>query len=185
MYVKLITPSTTEPFTIEEIKLYLRVEGNEEDSLIGDLIKNAREYAENFTNRVIMPATYEAVLSYSDYQRLYVDIPTSPIIELQTIKYFDGTEVEQNFLIDNDFNLDSYREPYRIKFINSITESTKLYPVRITFIAGYEIGKIPGNIKMAMRYLIAKWYEYREDFTVKNGFSEVDKMLWHGRVVPI
>lgn len=184
MFVKVIVPPSSEPFTVEEIKTYLRVDGNDEDGLIGDLITSARDFAQSFTNRQLMPATFEAVMSFADYQKTYVKIPVSPFLQFLTFKYFDSLEVERDFL-ETEYKIDTYQEPVRIDFLTQITESEKLYPVKITFTAGYEIGKIPGSIKRAMLFLIAKWYAYREDFAKKQGISEAEHLMWNERVVPI
>ena len=48
----------TEPVTLAEAKLHLRVEHSDEDAYIGGLISAAREYAESFTNRLIAPRVY-------------------------------------------------------------------------------------------------------------------------------
>ncbi len=45
----------TEPVSLAEAKLHLRVEHSDEDGYITALISSAREYAESFTNRLIAP----------------------------------------------------------------------------------------------------------------------------------
>lgn len=42
----------TEPITLEEAKQHLRVVTDDDDALIGNLIPAAREYAENYQNRI-------------------------------------------------------------------------------------------------------------------------------------
>lgn len=46
----------TEPITLNDAKLYLRVDSDDDNDLIRSLITAAREYAEGFQNRVFVSA---------------------------------------------------------------------------------------------------------------------------------
>lgn len=62
MAIKIINPPIVEPITLEEAKQHLRVDGNDDDLLIQSLIKQAREWCENFQNRKYITQTLEFVL---------------------------------------------------------------------------------------------------------------------------
>ena len=46
MSYALITPAAEEPVTLAEAKAFLRLDGSDEDALLGDLIATARDYLE-------------------------------------------------------------------------------------------------------------------------------------------
>lgn len=48
-----------EPVTLEQAKTHLRVEHDDEDDYILSLISAAREYAENFTGRLLAERVYD------------------------------------------------------------------------------------------------------------------------------
>lgn len=52
-FVQTIAPAA-EPVTLAEAKLYLRVDGNEEDRLINDLIQSARQQIEQWLRRSLV-----------------------------------------------------------------------------------------------------------------------------------
>ena len=39
-----------EPVSLQEVKIYLRIDGEEEDSLLADLLAAARQHAEDYLN---------------------------------------------------------------------------------------------------------------------------------------
>lgn len=51
----------TEPISLSDAKLYLRVDDTAEDILIGHLITAAREFAERHENRLLVARSAEAV----------------------------------------------------------------------------------------------------------------------------
>ncbi len=62
MGVSIITQPTVEPVSLEEAKLYLRVDATSEDDLISSLIQAAREYVETHTRRTLIYTTYRYTL---------------------------------------------------------------------------------------------------------------------------
>lgn len=54
----------TEPITLTEAKLYLKVDYTDEDTLITSLIKSVREHVENFTGLSLVAKTVEIFLDY-------------------------------------------------------------------------------------------------------------------------
>ena len=49
---------TVEPVTLGEIKTHLRLTGTEDDYLLPQLVKAARDYVETFTRRAICTQTW-------------------------------------------------------------------------------------------------------------------------------
>ena len=62
MPLQLVTPPAGEPISLAEAKLHLRVDGGDDDPLIGSLITAARQAAETITGRQLMTARWRLVL---------------------------------------------------------------------------------------------------------------------------
>ena len=63
MTVKIDTPPLEEPVSLEEAKIYLRVDDNDLDSLISDEIVNTRQFCERYTGLLLVS---QAVSVYLD-----------------------------------------------------------------------------------------------------------------------
>lgn len=186
MALKLVTLPDKEPASLEEVKKHLRIDGNNEDDLITNLITAAREIAENFTGRALMPQSLEYVLddfprNYSDsetYTRFKSDnfnsikrkineilVPKTPVISVNSIKYTDSTGLITTW-DSGEYLVDSDSEPCRIvpkiaggwpSFIPAQINS-----VRINFTCGYAEGTLPQSIVQAIKLIIGHLYENRE-----------------------
>ena len=62
MGIKVVTPPATEPVTLAEAKLHLRVDGSDEDALITRLISAAREQCEQELGRALADPTVDLVV---------------------------------------------------------------------------------------------------------------------------
>jgi len=59
---RLITAPAAEPVSVSEAKTFLRVDGSEEDTLIGTLIASARRAAEEYMKRALITQTWELTM---------------------------------------------------------------------------------------------------------------------------
>ena len=62
MGLRVTTPPADEPVSLADARAHLRVDGTDEDALIGGLIVAAREYAEGFTGRRFVTTDMELTL---------------------------------------------------------------------------------------------------------------------------
>lgn len=172
--LKVITSATSEPLSLEEAKLHLKVETDADDSLISSLITAARETAEIFTGRALASQVLEYILDGFPVESDVIYLPRPPLEEVGSIKYKDyqGAETEwdpENYLVDSD----SMPARITLAYGKYFPEYTP-YPaaaVRIRYTAGYRSGgpdslKIPEEIKQALKLLIGHFYENRESVVV-------------------
>ena len=86
-----ISTAGIEPVSLAEMKLHLRETNTDQDALISALIRSARSYAENLTNRVFCYQTRELSLPYfprfvpsstdpADYNVIF--LPRAPLISV-------------------------------------------------------------------------------------------------------
>lgn len=99
-----------EPVSLTEAKLHLRVDHTADDTLIGSLIRAARQYCENFQNRTYIATTYNLKLShFSDV----IELPRSPVMSVNSITYVDSGGTTQT-VSSSVYELDTYQEPNAI-----------------------------------------------------------------------
>ena len=151
MHLKLITPPTVEPVTVEETKLHLRLDGNEEDNLISALIKAARQKAEEYTRRAFITQTWEVAV---DSVTSTLCLPRPPVQTIEAVT-LDGQAVAP--------------ENYGLA-VNLFYTKNPLYAVYpgglvIRYVSGYgsTAEDIPQAIRQAILMLVAHLYEHRGD----------------------
>lgn len=192
--LKLITAPTTEPVSLAEAKLHLRVDGTADDALITALITAARLAVENFSRRALITQAW--ILSMDRFPGAdAILLPRPPLqngtgtaVEI-TYKLADGTE--QTYSAAN-YVVDTVSEPGRIRLVSTATwPGDELYPlsaVTISFTAGYGAAEdVPQIYKQAMLLLIGHWYENREQVTTTGAVPQeipmgVEYLLWPERV---
>jgi uncharacterized phiE125 gp8 family phage protein len=159
--VRPVTLPTAEPVSLEKAKAHLRVDHEDEDSLIEDLIRTAREQVEAYTGLALTDATYEVRYgSFTDPMML----PAAPITQVVGVTYMDPEGVNQ-ILSPLVYWLDDHPIHPRLFLAPSQSwPSTISRPnaVRVQFKGGYAEGMMPAGLKQAMLLLIGHWYENRE-----------------------
>jgi uncharacterized phiE125 gp8 family phage protein len=156
MRLKLITAPTAEPLTLQEVKDHLRVTHSDEDALITALIQATREAVENYTNRQLMPATYEGIADKLEP----FSLPKAPFSELLSIEY-TASNGQLTPLSAEDYTVLEGGVPAVLLVKKPADYAETLNGVRITFTAGYT--NVPESLKAAMKLLIGHLYENREE----------------------
>lgn len=198
--LSIVTAPTFDSETLPDIKNHLRVDIEDDDSLISSLITGALSCAGTMTRRTIYTTTYDLSLDYfpcsggfdlafrhrawnhphfagmAGRHRHKIEIPRPPFASVTSIKYLDqGGNLQ---------TLDSgvYRvvpntegQAYVVPAFGQIFPMTSYQDASVTirFVAGYgDWSTLPDGIKNAVRLLVGHWYNHRE--AVSDGsFSEV------------
>lgn len=190
MAIKMITPPAVEPITLEEAKQHLRVDGNDDDFLIQSLIKQAREWCENFQNRRYINQTIELVLDSFPEGNSIVFNNCSPVQKVESIKYYDVNRQEHLFDESNYItDLDGFVS--RVVLNNGkhwpMVELQSVNAVRTRIIVGYgNTGEnVPETIKWAMILQMKLLYDdYRPEEKTKIEEAR-NALLSMNRVIPI
>jgi hypothetical protein len=93
---KITTQATVEPLTLEEVKLHLRVDHDDEDSMIGLYMKAARQHAERFLGLSLAAQSVRYVLTNNELPRdewlMYeprrpnvIELPLSPVATIESV----------------------------------------------------------------------------------------------------
>jgi len=150
-FVELTSPSA-EPLTLAEAKLFLRVDGSEEDRLIAGFITTARQQAEHWLRRSLMTRRWKMTQSYQAGQPVQLSLGPVQSLEVVRITLNGSTHVmaEEVYVYD---------KPTERVALKSITAADT---VEVEFIAGYgEAEHIPAAIRQALYEIIAHLYHHR------------------------
>lgn len=150
-----IVAPVLEPVTLAEAKLYLRVDGNAEDVLVTSLISAARQCAEEFLQKSLMPQRWK--LTFEDYAPVEIPLPRGPVQSIVSVKTISDTGAETTIATDQ-YRLSAAKDLLRLK--------TTLYAQRVEVVydAGYaDAASVPGPIKYGMLAHIATLFDQRGD----------------------
>jgi uncharacterized phiE125 gp8 family phage protein len=157
--LKLVTAATVEPITLEEAKLFLRVDTDADDTLITALIPAAREYAEHYTQAAFASVVYELALDAFPVD--CIDLPNGRIVTVTSIKYTDEAGAEQT-LSSGAYALSDYG---MVAFVYPVSSwpVAKAVPNAVRIRYSVSAGTVSAAARTAMLELIAHFYESREN----------------------
>jgi len=195
MNLKLITAPTTEPITLEEAKLHLRVDIDDDDNLISNLITSARQYVEAFTRRAIASATYELALDdFPSGDDEEITLPKPPLESVTSVKYTDSDDVETTWDSSKYVVIESIPAIITPAYSESWPSFTPCprEAVKVRYVAGYKAGSedhlvIPEVINQAMLLIITDYYENRGELLQRGHIPKtipvaVDNLLYPYKV---
>lgn len=181
MSYKVITGPAAEPITLEFAKEHLRVDFTDDDNLITQIIKSARDYCEQYSGRVLMQQTVE-----KSFDRFPIDAMNEPL-ELEGAPVQSVTSIKYQDVTDNETTWDAanYKVSHRNELAYITPKNNQCFPstlietdaVTIRYVIGYETADdVPGAFIQAMLLMIGKMYEYRED-TMKSAPSHSEWLM--------
>jgi len=170
MALQIISPPAIEPISLQEAKDHLRLDFNDDDSLIESLlIPAARQFAEDYTHRALITQTLE--YSLDDFTKT-IKLPKPPLKYVISINYQDLT---QTIVTLDPTQYQAYPEDTPAIICQSYGT---IWPValpvknaiKIRYIAGYGNPQdIPATLRAAMLLIIGHLYENREENTIASG----------------
>lgn len=166
---KVTTAPVNEPWTLSDVKNYLKVDTSADDTLITTLISAARQAAESYLNMALITQTITEKLDRLNSPTLYLSV--SPVISVSNFQYADSQNTTQTFASTN-YVVDTFSKPARLSLAYGKTWPTlygNINDVTITYTAGFgtEASGVPTQIRQAMLMMIADSYDNREDYVKK------------------
>ena len=156
---------SVEPVTTTDQKNWMRVDGSDEDTLIGNLASAARAWFEMSTNRQLITATWTYKLSTFPSSGDLV-LPISPLQSVTSITYVDTDGATQTwsgakYVVDTASDRGAVRPIYDEDYPDS---RGYVGDVTVTFVAGYgnASSDVPDGALTAIKVLAANWFENRE-----------------------
>jgi uncharacterized phiE125 gp8 family phage protein len=191
MVLKISVEPAEEPIEVADAKDHLRVTHTDDDEYIGNLIKAARIWCENFQNRAYVTQTWRLLLDEFPSED-YIELPRPPLQSVTSVKYTDKDGAVTT-LATSEYFVDTDSEPGRIVLNYDKTwPTTTLRPangVEVVYVVGYGVGaSVPDNKREAILLSVADWYENREHSSPVN-LKEIPMsakaILWQDRIITI
>ncbi len=187
--LKVKTAWTTSAVATSEQKSFMRVDFNDDDTLIGELIKVAQNNVEEYTGRAITQQTLQLFLDRLPYYRDenlregvytapdlnvsadYIVLPKPPVASITHVKYYSNDNTASTFAASNYFaDVDSTSA--RVVLKNGVswptlTELRQANAYEVQYVAGYgaNASDVPTPIIQAIKLLTTHLYENREMVT--------------------
>ena len=150
--------AAAEPVTLAEAKAQCRVDGSDEDTLIGGIIKSARAYVEDYTGTI---TTSRTVAWKCDSFDDFAHFPVVPLASVSSVAYVDGAGTTQTLSTDvYEVRTDGLQASLVLKSGQSWPSIQSGSRVTVTAVVG---GTVSDAIRHAMLLLIGDWYRAREN----------------------
>jgi uncharacterized phiE125 gp8 family phage protein len=169
---KLITPSGIPPVTYDEAAEHLRVDSDDDEVYIGQLLAAAQEYVEGITGRATLSATYR--LTAPDWDSIttersgahIITLDRAPLISVATVKHIIEGASTLTTMSSANYAVMTTFDPGGIFFASTYTFPTlnaeRPDAVQIDFVAGYAAVESSSQlVRHAIKILVAHWYENR------------------------
>lgn len=147
------------PVTVEDQKVFSRVDGDDEDALIQQLIEGVTAEAEDITGRIFAQRTFECTA------RLPLEGPAAiPLVPCEvTAVTVDGNAVDSSlYAISMPSSTRKAARPAEIIPLDGFPEEGVL---RLTVLAG---GSVPAAVATWIRTRVSTLYEQRESHAMFN-----------------
>lgn len=159
-----VTAASVPIVTVEEAKLFLRIDQDEEDQLLYDIIAAATEWCQVALQQQFLTATYKGYLD-SFPSTDYIEVALPPLQSVTHLKYYDSAGNQQTWSTDY-YSVDADQMPGHIQLGYSYTwPVTYGIPkaIEVQFVCGYgdAASSVPGNIVAAVKRLIHDLHQSR------------------------
>lgn len=173
MNYRLVTGPATEPLTYAEVKAFLRLNDDSEQTFVTTLITIARQIVEGQTWRPLISQSWALQFDASELNLFISNINKAPIISIDSVSYYDTDNVLQT-LSPTLYETDIYGNParFRLKSIPSVYD--RMGALIVNFVCGYtNAAAVPQAIKQAMLLIIGHLYENRQDVVTGTQVNEI------------
>ena len=185
-----------DPITLAQAKAHLSVSHDNDDTLIGTLIKAATAAVEDETNRALVYQQCELRLECFPDE---IIVPRPPLHAVASVQYLDADGALQT-LAASSYQVDTKSEPGRIKPAYGatwpVTRAGVYNAVVVTYWAGFApvevgsptdfTGNLPPDLVHAVKFTLAEWYRNRENTVIGPNVHKLPQtsrfLCWKHRV---
>ena len=161
MTIALITPPQSEPLSLDDIKLHLRIDHDHEDALLVDVLKAARQYCEHASGQKLITQAWRQYETVFPHDRA-ISLLVAPVQSVAAVTAFDR-DGNPSVLGVDDFTFQSRWDPQAITIGHDLDPSIAANGFEVDLVAGMGdmSTDVPDTLKRAILLLVAHWYEFR------------------------
>jgi len=146
----------TDVVSLSDMKEFLRVDHTDEDTTITALLDAAVAHVSDYCNRHFRTT---AVVTFKLERWRAASLAFGPVTGITSVSYYDTSGTSQTLDASKYYTEEHTDGPWRIYFHDvPDLEDYNAHPVTITATCGKGA---TGNVKHAVRMLVAHWYENR------------------------
>lgn len=168
MAFDIVTAAASEPITLTEAKNFLRVDHNDDDTLISALITASRQMCEEYTRRILVTTTIDEYFDKFPMNRWenlsnLIYLSRGPVASITSVKYVDeiGSEVT---ITSDQYIIDTISEPARIQSTAGwFAAAGVVNQVIVRYVVGTDVSSIPKPLIQGMMLVISDLYDQRND----------------------
>lgn len=173
MNYRQVTGPATEPLTYAEVKAFLRLNDDSEQTFVTTLITIARQIVEGQTWRPLISQSWALQFDASELNLFISNINKAPIISIDSVTYYDVNNALQT-LSPTLYETDIYGNPARFRLKSIPTVYDRMGALIVNFVCGYtNASAVPQAIKQAMLLIIGHLYENRSDVLTGTQINEM------------
>ena len=143
--------------TTQEAKDHLRVDFDDEDTLIDAYLEAATRHVESASGVALRSQTW--TLTLDGFDRRCISLPGGRVGAVNSVKYYDLEETQQT--------LSSSEYTVTLGMVPAVVEAPNGWPGTQVRVGAVEIeytvgGVVPAGLLQAVRLILSHWYENRE-----------------------
>lgn len=167
--IRIATAPAVEPVSLSEAKIDLRVDHDDDDTLIAALITSARMEAEGLARRAFISQTLDLSLTNWPADG-YIRLPLPPVASVTSVTYYkdDNTSATMS---SSDYIVVTDIDPAVLTLAKDKTWPSDalrtVAPIRVRYVAGYgaTAASVPERYRALIRSLVLVRYESRDELT--------------------
>lgn len=162
---RIVSPPASEPVSLAQAKLHLKVDYDADDALISSIVSAARQFVERYCNTALITQTVSE--QFPRFNSRGMALSVAPVQEVSAIQYIDDARNTYE-LSESVYGVNTYIKPgciflrYGQTFPTTIPEPNA---VTVSYTAGYgdASGDVPQPIRQAILLMVGDMYQNREN----------------------
>lgn len=162
MHPILVAEPAVEPIALADMKRYLRIDGDDEDEVVATLVAAGRLTVERATRLALVEQTWRVRLAAWPHGRA-VRLPVFPVLSVEAVRVH-AMSGGPTSLAPDLYRLDLSCDPARLLVDAAAPESGR-DGIEIDVLCGFGAtgAAVPEPLRLAIRRLVAWWFEHRGD----------------------